>query len=48
MLQPSQVPRDVAPVELSHSGNYAVKIVWSDRHASGIYTWERLREIGDQ
>jgi DUF971 family protein len=48
LLKPAQVPRDVAPVELSHSGNYAVKIVWSDRHASGIYTWDRFRQIGDR
>jgi DUF971 family protein len=47
ILRPEQVPRDVAPVELSYSGNYALKIVWSDRHASGIYTWDRLRALGD-
>lgn len=47
ILQPEQVSNDVLPVELSHSGNYAVKIVWSDGHASGIYTWERLRRLGD-
>jgi len=48
ILNPAQVPADVAPVELSHSGNYAVKIVWSDGHASGIYTWDRLRTLGDR
>jgi DUF971 family protein len=47
ILRPELVPHNVAPVELAHSGNYAVKIVWSDGHASGIYTWDRLRELGD-
>ena len=26
-------------------GNYAIKIVFSDGHASGIYSWRYLREI---
>jgi DUF971 family protein len=47
LLNPNLIPPDIAPVELSHSGNYAVKIVWSDGHASGIYTWDHLRRLGD-
>lgn len=27
-------------------GNYAVKIVFSDGHASGIYSWAYLEELG--
>lgn len=26
-------------------GNYAIKILFSDGHATGIYTWDYLREI---
>ena len=26
-------------------GNYAIKIIFSDGHATGIYTWDYLREI---
>jgi DUF971 family protein len=26
-------------------GNYAIQINWSDGHNSGIYRWERLREM---
>ncbi len=26
-------------------GNYAVRLVWDDGHATGIYTWERLRAM---
>jgi ATP-binding protein involved in chromosome partitioning len=47
MLRPEHVDPDVEPRALSHSGNYAVKIDWSDGHASGIYTWERLRQLGE-
>ena len=26
-------------------GNYAIKITFSDGHATGIYTWEYLRSL---
>ncbi len=26
-------------------GNYAVRIVWSDGHSSGIYSFEHLRSV---
>jgi DUF971 family protein len=47
-LQPEQVPEEIAPVQLEPSGNYAVRIAWSDGHSTGIYTWERLRELAEQ
>lgn len=28
-------------------GNYALRIDWSDGHATGIYSFEYLREIGE-
>lgn len=28
-------------------GHYAVRIVFDDRHDSGIYSWSYLRELGD-
>lgn len=45
LLQPEQVAKDVAPTELSYSGHYALRIVWNDGHASGLYTWDRLRAL---
>ena len=28
-------------------GNYAVRIVFDDKHDTGIYSWSYLRELGD-
>jgi len=28
-------------------GNYAVKLVFDDSHDSGLYSWDLLRELGD-
>ena len=32
-------------VEVEPAGNYAIRIVWSDGHASGIYSYEHFRAI---
>lgn len=45
IVRPEMIPDDIHPVELGYSGNYALKVIWSDAHASGIYTWERLHGI---
>jgi len=29
-------------------GNYAVRIVFTDGHDTGLYVWEYLRELGEQ
>jgi DUF971 family protein len=44
-LDPDDVPSDVRPLSIGFSGNYALKIEWSDGHNSGIYTWDRLGEL---
>ena len=28
-------------------GNYAIQIEWEDKHNTGIYNWELLREISE-
>jgi len=48
LLDPATVPPDVAPRSLVSVGNYALKIAWSDGHDTGIYTWERLRELAER
>jgi ATP-binding protein involved in chromosome partitioning len=45
-LDPASVPEDVHPVRLDPVGRYAIQIEWSDGHASGIYPFKRLRELG--
>ena len=34
--------------DISLVGAYGLNAVWSDGHNTGIYTFERLREMGDQ
>lgn len=29
-------------------GNYAVRLIFSDGHASGLFTWRYLRELGER
>jgi len=31
----------------NRSGHYAIRIVFDDRHDSGIFSWSDLRELGD-
>ena len=38
--------RDVAIAEMVPVGNYAVRIVFDDRHDTGIYTWTYLARLG--
>ena len=38
--------RDVTISEMLPVGNYAVRIVFDDRHDSGIYTWSYLALLG--
>ena len=33
---------------LDRIGNYAVRIVFDDGHDTGIYSWQYLRELGEQ
>jgi DUF971 family protein len=38
-------PQPVTPVDIDEVGNYAISIGWSDRHSSGIYRFDFLREL---
>ena len=39
---------DVNIVGIEPVGNYAVKLVFSDGHDTGLFTWEYLYFLGDQ
>jgi ATP-binding protein involved in chromosome partitioning len=45
-LDASAVPGDVHPLAIRPVGRYAIQIDWSDGHATGIYPFRRLRELG--
>lgn len=38
---------DVAIERIEPVGHYAVRLVFDDGHASGLYSWTYLRELGD-
>ncbi|WP_144185842.1 gamma-butyrobetaine hydroxylase-like domain-containing protein [Elioraea rosea] len=40
--------RHVGILRLEPVGNYAIRIVFDDLHDTGIYSWEYLRELGEQ
>jgi DUF971 family protein len=40
--------RLVEIVGIEPVGNYAVRLLFSDRHDTGIYSWEYLYELGQQ
>jgi DUF971 family protein len=42
------VPPDVQPTAIELSGNYALKITWSDGHNTGLYRWDYLRSLNEQ
>lgn len=45
MIDPDDIPDDIKPAGLEYSGNYALKVRWSDGHDTGLYTFERLEMI---
>jgi DUF971 family protein len=40
--------RDVAIARIEPVGNYAVRIVFSDGHDTGIFTWTYLKTLGSE
>lgn len=39
----SDIDQEVHPLSIQSVGNYAIKITWSDKHDSGIYSYDYLR-----
>ncbi len=46
ILDIDAIPADIAPAQIELCGNYALRVEWSDGHSTGLYTWQRLAEIG--
>ncbi len=45
ILDVSRVSDDIHPTGIGFSGNYALKIGWSDGHHTGLFTWELLDRL---
>lgn len=39
--------RNVTIRDIETQGNYAIRLVFSDGHDTGIYSWQYLKELGD-
>jgi ATP-binding protein involved in chromosome partitioning len=46
LLDPDRVPADLRPLRIDLVGAYGIRVTWSDGHNTGIYTFDRLREMG--
>jgi len=46
ILDIDAIPADIAPSQIELCGNYALRVEWNDGHSTGLYTWQRLAEIG--
>ncbi|MBT4092029.1 MAG: DUF971 domain-containing protein, partial [Deltaproteobacteria bacterium] len=44
VLDDNSVPKEIHPVKSAYIGNYALEILWSDDHNTGIYTFQKLRD----
>ena len=40
--------KNIGIARIEPVGNYAVRIVFTDGHDTGLYVWEYLRELGEQ
>jgi ATP-binding protein involved in chromosome partitioning len=45
LLDPARVPPDIRPLRIDLVGAYGIRVTWSDRHDTGIFTFEKLREM---
>ena len=48
LLDPDSVPEDVAILDTDVVGRYAFRFSFSDRHDTGLFTFERLREFDSE
>jgi ATP-binding protein involved in chromosome partitioning len=45
LLDPASVPETITPTAMEAVGSYAIRIVWSDGHGTGIYSFRHLRSL---
>jgi len=44
-LKPDSVPEDLTILDYRQVGNYAFQFTFGDRHQTGIYSFEHLRDL---
>ena len=44
VLDDSKIPDDIRYLRIELVGGYAISILWSDGHATGIYSFRNLRQ----
>lgn len=47
ILRPAMVPMDIEAINIESVGSYAIRVLWSDGHSTGIYPFELLRHVGE-
>ncbi len=47
-VRPNLEPGEDELADISLVGSYGLNVVWADGHNTGIYTFERLRELGER
>lgn len=47
LLVPTMVPLDIQAMTIESVGQYAIRVLWSDGHSTGIYPFPLLRHIGE-
>jgi Mrp family chromosome partitioning ATPase/DUF971 family protein len=47
-LDPATVSESIRPLSMAPVGNYGVSINWSDGHDSGIFSFNRIRELASK
>lgn len=45
ILDESKIPADIKPRKIEPVGRYAFRVVWSDGHDTGFYTFDSLRKL---
>lgn len=48
VLKRESIAADIRPTAVTPVGRYALQIVWSDRHSTGMYGFDRLYEISKE
>ena len=45
LLDPTTVPEDMQALDFIEIGRYAIQILWSDAHETGIYSFDLLMSL---